>query len=138
MAQMTRTLQESLKTIVALQQYWSADNTQPMQKRGQLIRDEIPSLLRTLAQQHCMEVEGRDGTGRKTRVPWVRVYDPELSPSATQGWYVVYLFAADGSTVYLSLNQGTTVFTGGQFVARDPEELAQRVTAARSQLGPGF
>lgn len=72
-------------------------------------------------------VEGRDGTGLKTEIPWVRVCAREQSPSATTGWYVVYLFSAAGDRVYLSLNQGTTVWTGGDFKARKVEDLRARV-----------
>ena len=41
-------------------------------------------------------------------VPWVRIFSPSYSPRPTEGFYVVYLFAGDGSRVYLSLNQGTS------------------------------
>ncbi|MDI5789132.1 DUF3578 domain-containing protein [Bacillus licheniformis] len=33
-----------------------------------------------------------------------------LTTSATRGYYIVYLFSADGSGVYVSLNQGWTYF----------------------------
>jgi hypothetical protein len=36
------------------------------------------------------------------------------SPSATEGVYLAYLFAADGSRVYLSLNQGTSEYKSGK------------------------
>lgn len=88
MADPPKTLQDSLKSVVSLQRNWSAENTPAMQERGKIIRNRIPAQLKELSQQHGMEVEGRDGTGRKTRVPWVRIYHPRFSPSATEGWYV--------------------------------------------------
>src|SRR5215469_17265426 len=124
---MTETLQDALKAVLDLQGEWSAENSQPMQQRGELIRNTIPALFKPLCEQHRLSVEGRDGTGRKTRVPWVRLYDPRFSPSATEGWYVVFLFAADGSAVFLSLNQGTTKFLNGSFVPIDPEILSNAV-----------
>ncbi len=81
-----------------------------------------------------LAIEGRDGTGLKTEVPWVRVCDPTMSPSATTGWYVVYLFSGTGDRVYLSLNQGTTVWTGGDFKARKVGDLRARVGWARPLL----
>lgn len=45
--------------------------------------------------------------GTTAEVPWVAIYPPGSSASAQSGFYAVYLFAADGSAVYLSLNQGT-------------------------------
>jgi hypothetical protein len=79
-------------------------------------------------------LEGKDGSGSKTEIPWVRVYSKERSPSATTGWYVVYLFSAAGDDVYLSLNQGTTRWTGAAFAPRDVSELKARVEWARPLL----
>ena len=47
------------------------------------------------------------GIGRPAEVPWISVSPKGSSPTAQTGFYVVFLFAADGSAVYLSLNQGT-------------------------------
>lgn len=81
-----QSLQDSLQSVLGLQGEWSAENSQAMQKRGELIRNRIPALLKPLSEQYGMEVEGRDGTGRKTRVPWVRVYDPRFSPRRARGF----------------------------------------------------
>src|SRR4029434_8086855 len=130
---------ELLKEVLELQPSWASLNTPEMQRRGVLIRQQIPDVLREMLSRlgpdfSELRVEGRDGTGRKTRVPWVRIYSPDLSPSATEGWYVVFLFAADGSAVYLSLNQGTTIFHDGTLTPRDPEELRGRVEIARRSI----
>jgi MrcB-like, N-terminal domain len=80
--------------------------------------------------------EGRDGTGRKTRVPWIRFGSRSRSPRATEGFYVVYLFDALGGTVYLSLNQGTTDFLGGEFVPKARDVIIERADWALSVLAP--
>ena len=51
--------------------------------------------------------------------------------------YLVYLFAADGSRVYLSLNQGTSVPKpgGGMRTTTDTKGLLFRAAQARSALG---
>ena len=41
------------------------------------------------------------------------LFHRSLGPSAKSGYYLVYLFAADGSRVYLSLNLGTERLAGG-------------------------
>ncbi|MFB6935249.1 MrcB family domain-containing protein [Streptomyces chartreusis] len=82
-------------------------------------------------------VEGRDGTGLKSEIPWVRVFGREESPSSTTGWYVVYLFSASGRHVYLSLNQGTTIWTGGVFKPRRLADLRARVDWALPLLAEG-
>ncbi len=126
-----------------LQPSWTPKNTAEMQTRGVTIRQELPSALRAHAAALAralgttpaeLGIEGRDGTGLKTEVPWVRVFGREQSPSATTGWYAVYLFSASGQRVYLSLNQGTTIWTGGDYKARKAEDLQARVGWARPLL----
>jgi MrcB-like, N-terminal domain len=108
-------LQGVLGQILQLQPLWAKDNTPAMSERGKLVRHLAPRLVEQVVGTKQVEgitdlaFEGRDGTGLKTKVPWVRLYSEERSPSATIGWYVVFLFSFDGSSVYLSLNQGTTV-----------------------------
>jgi len=53
-------------------------------------------------------VKGSVGAGNWANVPWLSILDPELTRSTQDGLYPVYLFKADGTGVYLSLNQGTT------------------------------
>ena len=68
-------------------------------------------------------------------VPWVRIYDPQHAPTAQSGFYVVLLFAADGSSVYLSLNQGTSELrSNGMKPIRDDNALLNRAAAARLAL----
>lgn len=138
-----RRVKDLLRKVLALQPSWTSKNTPDMQARGVTIRQELPSFLRAHGEALAtalgippdeLGVEGRDGTGLKTEVPWVRVFGREQSPSATTGWYVVYLFSASGRHVHLSLNQGTTIWTGGDFKARKAEDLMARVGWARPLL----
>jgi hypothetical protein len=130
-------LQNTMERILELQGEFSSLNTPEMQERGQLVRKEAPAIIRKwISKEKITDCEGRDGTGRKTRVPWFRVYLEEHSPSATKGWYLVYLFARDGSSVYLSLNQGTTKLVGKQFIPRDPTEIERRRSMALQRIKP--
>lgn len=68
-------------------------------------------------------------------VPWVRVYSKEYAPTAMSGFYLVYLFAADGSRVYLSLNQGTSEWRSGAMrPINDRNVLLGRAAEARGAL----
>ena len=58
-------------------------------------------------------VEGSPGAGNWAAVPWIGVFDPLVTDSATRGYYVVYLFHASEPIIHLSLNQGTTVSARG-------------------------
>jgi len=111
-----------------------------MQRRGSLVRKEIPQALGPavagLAHGSHIRIAGGDGSGSRTRVPWVRLFDPQQSPKATAGWYLVFLFAADGSACYLSLNQGTSrAGYGGTYQARPIDEIEAATSAAREALG---
>src|SRR6516225_2376946 len=52
-------------------------------------------------------VEGSAGAGNWAAVPSISVFDPAITTSATQGYYVVYLFNLSDPVVHLSVNQGT-------------------------------
>ena len=128
------TLQQTLEEVLQLQKRYSSSPTEDMQERGILIRKVAPSIVRGwISKEEVNFSEGSDGVGRKSRIPWFRVFHQDYSPSATMGWYLVYLFALDGSAVYLSLNQGTTFSTGNDFVTRDVKETQDRVDRARAE-----
>jgi len=114
-----------------------------MKRRGTLIRTQIPSALRdSLADFTAtlgivgadLEVEGRDGTGPKSEIPWVRLYSASRSPSAHIGWYCVYLFCADGSGFYLAIGHAATRYINDEFKPRPAAELASLMAWAREAL----
>jgi predicted RNA-binding protein with PUA-like domain/energy-coupling factor transporter ATP-binding protein EcfA2 len=47
------------------------------------------------------------GQGGWTNLPWIAVFNKEITISAQDGYYPVYLFSKDMKIAYLSLNQGT-------------------------------
>lgn len=138
-------MERALLRVLNLQREWTPQNTPAMRERGELIRDAMPGWLREHAQtlassigipQDDLLIEGRDGTGLKTRTPWVRVASRSRSPSATKGFYVVYLFDTRGDAVFLSLNQGTTDFNGGDFVRKPRHAIESSANWARAKVAP--
>jgi hypothetical protein len=74
----------------------------------------LRTLLDTQARQLLAEALGPDrpintgvGIGRPAEVPWIGVSPKGSAATAQTGYYVVFLFAADGSAMYLSLMLGT-------------------------------
>lgn len=137
----------SIRNLIAevldLQEEWTDESTDEMKRRGEIIRSEIPKWLSTKAPRISRAMgrsgtdlgfRGRDGTGRKTEVPWVRVFSESRSPNPRTGWYVVLLFCADGSGAYLCLQHGATTWVNGEFRPKPEEELGALVKWARSQL----
>lgn len=130
--------------VCELQSSWSDRNTPEMQRRGELIRHAIPAWLASHRKQLAIALgpsgadlafEGRDGTGRKTEVPWTRFYSESHSPNAREGWYCVYLFHARGDGFYLALGHGSTRWEFEEFKPRSREELHSLVSWARNALG---
>src|SRR5688572_8468709 len=128
------TLSEAIETVLELQKRWSARKTPDMDTRASLIEHTIPELLTGAAKTDGFNVEGGAGAGFNNRVAWVRVFRPDFSPTPTEGWYAVFLFAGDGSAVFLSLNQGTTDWMKGRSARKDSKTLSARRDAARSCL----
>lgn len=78
-------------------------------------------------------VEGSPGQGNWAAVPWISVFDPAITTSATRGYYVVYLFHAHEPILHLSLNQGTTTVRD-EFGARARDILRDRAQLMRKRV----
>ncbi len=95
------------------------------------IRDEAATTIAENILPNVNEsliVKGSPGAGRWAEVPWIAIFDSIVTGSATEGFYVVYLFAIDDNRIYLSLNQGTTAVT------REFKSQAHTVLKDRAQL----
>jgi MoxR-like ATPase len=94
-----------------------------------LRKETVENLAPTLLLKHLpsgFAAEGSAEMGTQAEVPWFRVYSPLLSPSAQLGYYIAYVFAADGSSAFLCLMSGT----------EKESALQDRVQWARIILGP--
>jgi 5-methylcytosine-specific restriction protein A len=102
---------------------------------AQFIRgDAATAVLQALGEFGAgLIVEGSPGQGNWAAVPWISVFDPAITTSATRGYYVVYLFHASEPIVYLSLNQGTTTVRE-EFGARAREILNDRADLMRKRV----
>lgn len=98
--------------------------------RAELLTQRGTRMLEGWAHDHSVElsIEASTGFGSPSAVPWVRLFDPEQSPAPTDGEYLAYLFAADGSAVFLALEVGTE--------SRSLEAVDRRVMDLRRLLGP--
>ncbi|WP_165410110.1 MrcB family domain-containing protein [Rhizobium ruizarguesonis] len=143
--QMGISMLEIVERIIELQSEWSAQNTPAMQERGQLVRDALPAALRTLVPQlsdalniaeRDVGIVGRDGSGRKTAIPWIRIFSRDRSPDPRNGWYLVLLFHSEGQKFYLCLSHGSTDWTGGEFKQKSAAEIAPLMHWAASLLQP--
>jgi len=51
-------------------------------------------------------VVGAPGQGQWAEIPWIGLFNPEVTTSAKRGYYIVYLFSVDMMAVVLSLALG--------------------------------
>ncbi len=80
-------------------------------------------------------------------IPWIAFVDPEVTKTAREGLYVVYLYDHAVRNVYLSMNQGATQhqrqalsegFTGVHADRKALSEIAIETSKIRSSLDPRF
>ncbi|MFT9027240.1 hypothetical protein HK13_07520 [Acetobacter indonesiensis] len=128
-------MENTLKRICELQPFYSSSNTPKMQERGRLIRstlvqnlhareDRLASALGSYGNDFT--VDGSDGIGLKTELPWVRFCSKSMSPSATTGFYVVLHFSTDGSGVNIAVGCSSSKFKNGSNIVLPYEDIDRR------------
>ena len=91
---------ETMRRICELQPHYTSKNTPEMQERGVLIRKVLTGKIQDISAEiasalgpfgNDLMVEGRDGTGQKTELPWVRFCSETLSPSVYRqaNWHIL-------------------------------------------------
>ena len=137
-------IKKQIHEVLELQKQYTSKNTPAMKRRGILIRKDIANSLNENLDRFKSKyeiaiedlwVQGKDGDGNKAEIPWVRLASKELSPSATKGWYVVFLFSAKGSNCYLSLGHASTTYDGDSMERRYQKALAPEVAEGLMQWG---
>lgn len=105
---------------------------------AQFIRATLPGEVREALGDLApgLVTKGSPVPGNWPAVPWVAVFDPMVTDTATRGYYVVYLFAQGRPEVHLSLNQGTTAVMN-EFGSKGREVLRERAALMRARL-PDF
>lgn len=77
---------------------------------GIFVRQTIPNEIRKLPFIHNgYKVQGSVGMGNWANIPWIAIMDKRITNTTQQGEYIVYLFAEDMQSMYLTLAQGVTV-----------------------------
>ena len=100
---------------------------------GGFVRNAFAECIRSVVDPKLL-VKGSVGNGNWAETPWLAVFDPTITKSAQNGFYVVYLFDQEGRFVYLSLNQATTEVQN-EFKSTYRDVLASRAEFARVLLG---
>ena len=91
------------------------------------IRNDFKEIISNVVSNSHLEIKGSAGSGNWADVPWLSILDKRVTRTNQDGVYPVYLFQADASGVYLSLNQGTTNPTN-EFGKTASEIRAKRIS----------
>lgn len=84
--------------------------------------------------------QGSINTGNMAKVPWICIFDKDITVSATKGYYIVFLFRADMKGGYLSLNQGFTQYKEkfgepkGRKKAIDKAKFYQKILKSKFEI----
>ncbi len=73
-----------------------------------LINYTVVDYLNGIFKREDIKIEGSCGRGYWTYHPWIALFNKNITTSAQEGVYIVYLFSKDMERVYLTLNQGST------------------------------
>ncbi len=78
-------------------------------KLAKKFRQDFPNAIKKIIEDKSRyKVVGSTGKGVWTECPWIAILDSLITNSPQSGYYPVFLFKADMTGVYLSLNQGVT------------------------------
>ncbi len=135
---MTMKEDSSLKDMfVEVLQNYSTASKQDLtnNSHAHFIRNNIPSKIYSALQLNCdqFKITASPGQGHWSEVPWIGIFDKDITDTATKGYYIVYLFRADMSGVYLSMNQGWT-FIKSQFGVKEGKVNIQKLTRAWQKI----
>jgi len=97
----------------------------------QTATDEVQRVL--AVSDRDLVAEGSPGRGVWAAAPWIAIFDPLVTATATRGYYLVYLFHTSEPIIHLSLNQGTTT-TRNEFGRRTRQVLSDRAGFIRKRI----
>lgn len=70
----------------------------------------IPKYLYKYFNKEKYLIKASIGSGQKSEIPWICIFNKNITKSATKGIYICYLFKSDMSGFYITLGQGITTF----------------------------
>lgn len=103
---------------------------------GEILRNKMREALikRANLDPNIYHLVGSVGQGQWAEIPWLCIFIKDLTISATRGYYIVYLFNADGSGLYISLNQGWTYFKDKYGTKIGREKIRKTASIVRDKL----
>ena len=117
-----------------LEKILSTYNDNPKKVSNEIVYGCPKALIQLANIPDRFKVYGRWRTGNTAQVPWVGVFDRDITDSAQRGYYIAYLFNAKMQGVYLSLNQGWTGFQKQYKTKKGKEKIKETAMYCRKLL----
>lgn len=131
-------LKTDLETRGRSHQYEKLKSTFPIGElsTSKLIRRQIPDLFMQLAKLPDSKylISGSVGKGKLVDIPWICIFDKDITTSAQDGYYIVYLFDAKLEGIYLCLGQGWTQYENSFGIKQGKIEISKNVKTAQNML----
>ncbi|NOI69608.1 MrcB family domain-containing protein [Vibrio owensii] len=103
---------------------------------SKLLTKQLPQAIysRVNLSREQFKVVGSIGQGGIADIPWLCIFDLDITSTASNGYYVVYLFDAQLKNLYLCLGQGWTQYETAYGNAEGRLRIASAVATIREQL----
>lgn len=126
------------KELLRFMRDFSIAKTQPFSNNsfGTFVRSEIPQAIykTDLLSQSQYLVTASVGAGNWAMIPWICIFDRNITTSATKGVYIVYLLSADSQRLYLTFNQGCTEISQTYSKKETIEKLHENAEQIRKMI----
>lgn len=105
-------------------------------RSNEIIKNELPNQIQILTKlpSSKYKLEGSIGKGKFSDVPWICIFDTDITKSAQTGYYIVLLFHSKMKGVYLSLNQGWNQYLTEFGTGPGISEITKNVYKCRTLL----
>ena len=97
---------------------------------GEYIRNTVPQnfIESKLIDKEKYKIKASVGQGIWAQVPWIGIFRAEITDSAQNGVYIVYLLSADGNSLFLTFNQGFTDIAKDKTAKETVDEMRMRAS----------
>lgn len=119
------------EVFIKIVEEYTQEKTKPI-KQNELFqyitnqaKQEIVQTAKVSEQSY--KIQSSAGKGQWAIIPWIAIFDKDITTTAEYGYYIVYLFSADMKKIYLSLNQGWTYFKE-QYKVKQAKDKIKKVS----------
>jgi hypothetical protein len=133
-----QSIRRALKAVADLQTHYvaSAHDPKMRQRKSELdiAANSLANRLNSSPAKPQVVVKANWGLGVPAKVPYLRIFDPIVSPAGHTGIYVCAFVTGDGKSVVISIQQGATGGSAQGFKKKDTEELRASSEQMHAQL----